>query len=112
MPPIRNSCVARGVLATGAAVVVFTVPDSTVLLLKNIQLYFTTGTGPTVAIYLAAPSGTPAVLVANTGGDAHGIASWSGWTAMNAGDYIYMVDTGGTLQYWIAGALLPFVPGF
>lgn len=37
---------------------------------------------------------------------------WSGWTVMNAGDQLHIYTADHPLDYWVAGATLPFIPGF
>lgn len=112
MAPIRNSCVARGVISTTGYFNVYTVPAGYVLLLKNVLLENDQATSATGWIRVS--STTPSVtLVVWSGSLVSGTCqNWSGWTALNAGDSVSIGASPAPLTYWVSGALLPFNPGY
>ena len=105
---VRNSCVARGQTVAGTGKVLYTVPNNFVLLLKDIRV----GNIGTVAgnLYLSlhAADGSVALDVYDTATVASGLYSWSGWIALNGGDFLYMLHTNAAAAYWLSGALLPY----
>lgn len=112
MPPIRNSCVARGSAPAGANTTVYTVPTSNVFLFKS-AVFFNPGAATAqVSIGLIPASGAGAVNLGANALASNGSLIIQTWVAMNAGDAIYIGCTGSATSYWLSGATLPFVPGF
>lgn len=112
MPPIRNTCVIRAITADLGAHPIYTVPNDNNFILKSIIVAQTVGSawGYQVGVGWA---GNPLQIVLATANPASGSSAiWSGWTVVNAGDDIWLQAFTQNVSYWIAGALLPYVPGF
>lgn len=112
MPPIRNSSVARGSVPSTAVTIIYTVPDSTVLLLKDVRIRAGAGTSATANIYANDPVNNVTVNIATLSWTQDTPAFWSGWLALNAGHTILLAPSVAGVNYWLSGALLPQVPGF
>lgn len=110
--PIRNSCVARGLVTAAGLTAIYTVPATTVLLLKDIRLVNNAAGATIIDLYLLASDGSAYLDVSTSDIAVNGYASWSGWIAMNAGDILRLNTTAAPCGYWVSGALLPYVPGF
>jgi hypothetical protein len=111
MAPIRNTCVARGVIAANEYLGVYSIPPGYVLLLKDIRLYCSDAAGSTanVNIYPSGGSGYLPLELVDVPGAAAAHA-WVGWIALNSGDAIAIQAGTAEVGYWISGALLPYAP--
>lgn len=91
---------------------VFTVPPNTVLLLKNIIIILSGGTGGPTTLYITSGAGGIAIGFSVQNATASQAAVWDGWIALNAGDTVAIANGTSAITYWISGALLPYVPGY
>ena len=105
---IRNSCVARGVLATTGNTYVYTVPTGKNLILKDVRLENWSGGTNTMTIYVIDQVSTAAILLLAATSPATDVTDWSGWIVLNPGDNIRIGNSGEPTHYWLSGALLPF----
>lgn len=105
---VRNSCVARGLVAKDLQSTVYTVPESSVLLLKDVFFNGTATSTGSVYIWILARGGADymQIYAHPWGADPH--AEWVGWIALNAGDYIQIQTQASDVRYWISGAVLPY----
>lgn len=109
--PIRNACVARGVLAPSTGVTAFTVPANTVLILKWVAAYNTGPAAASIGAFIQGGSPNAAIRIAGETVELDKTFVWAGWTCLNSGDRVTLGSGAATFNYWIAGALLPFIPG-
>jgi hypothetical protein len=109
MTGIRSACIGRGAAAAGASIKAYTVPPDHTLILKDVLMGGSSGISTTYTIYVVSADGSVYVNLANQPANTTGWARWEGWMALNAGDYISVQPTGGAIQYWISGAVLPEV---
>lgn len=112
MPPIRNYCVARGSISSSGFVSLYVVPDSNAFILKTVHLVNSPNAVNTLHLYLRDAAGSVLIEFFNESVQGSSFATWSGWTVLNAADQLYFNSSGAPTEYWVAGALLPFVPGF
>ena len=106
--PVRNSCVARGVINTSDSKTIYTVPASSVLLLKQFTLENDNSVAGQIIITVHAADGSAAVQVFNQTMNSGALATWAGWVALNAGDYITLACNTVSGHYWLSGATLPY----
>lgn len=111
MSAIRNSCVARGAATSGVGITAFTVPAGYVFLCKSVVYFFASAPATYAQFWLNAPGGLAMPFISNSALTVQAPVTWQNWLAMNAGDFISVICSGSTMDYWISGALLPFNPG-
>lgn len=110
-PAIRNLQVASGTFTTTTGRNVYQVPTGNVFLLKSVIMQNNTGAAgqPILVMSDASTSASLNIVTASIG--ANQCMVWSGWTAMNANNYLFIYPVVASLYYWIAGALLPYAAG-
>jgi hypothetical protein len=102
--PARNYRLAAGIVAASEYIGVYTVPSGYVCLLKS-MLCGNLGASPASGMFeLHTPGVQIDIAFNNLGYSEH--FEWSGWTALNAGDWLALYTNAGPLHYWLAGALL------
>ena len=102
----RNWCIARGSVAGGANVVVYTVPQGFSLILKDVNYYVYGSPAGEIDLYIV--TGTTGYLqylvvqpTPTTG--PHDVPVW---IVLNQGDALGVRSVGYSVNYWFSGALL------
>jgi hypothetical protein len=106
--PVRNACIAAGSVTAGSLPYVYTVPASSVLLLKAVILDNESGSSSATEVILNSSQFAIAVRLFSQSVAATSQYLWSGWVAMNAGDTIQVYSATEPLDYWLSGAVLPY----
>lgn len=107
MTAIRNFRLAAGSVASTSNTVVYTVPANNTVILKFAAIHNNSAASATESIYINEPVSGAAILLISQSVAAGASELWSGWTVLNAGDQIRVVNNGAA-YYWLAGAILPF----
>lgn len=102
----RSWCVARGTAPNATTVVVFTVPQGQVLLLKGVLAGGSAGVSTTLHVYAVSQSGATYVAVIEQTQATSGRFEWNGWAVLNPGDFVQVRADGSAVFYWMSGALL------
>jgi hypothetical protein len=93
--------------STAQTVTVFTCPGGSAAILKSIYGYYQITTGQTF-VKVVQSGGVGAVfLVMDAAATAITLMKWEGWIVLEPGDQVQVVNSGGTVQTWGSGALLP-----
>jgi hypothetical protein len=98
--------IAQNALTT-SAVLAYTVPAATRLMIKNINVCNTTAGALTFNIFLVPSGGSPATtnaLYYQNSLASYASTQWSGVTMLNAGDMIYVQASGTGITAIISGA--------
>lgn len=108
---VRNKRLAGGTSTTTGVLDVYTVPASTVALVKTIRVRNHSGSAKPWTVGCRAASNSPSTDLAASPAGANladlGSDGWTGWVALVAGDKIYVnLGSGGTFDYWVSGAEL------
>jgi hypothetical protein len=106
---VRNVAVAQGRLTISGYQLVFTVPAANHLILKVAHVFnAATATTITGHVRLQTAAGTSFAILDDFSLAPQAWTTWSGWTVLNPADGIYVQIDGQPVDYWLAGALLPF----
>lgn len=106
MTGVRNGVLGRGVTDTSLSFLVGTVPDGYTWLLKAVHVWNTTGAQVDYQIQMNSADNTIAARLQDAVLEPNTAATWSGWTALDPGDHLW-VYAGAGVFVWAAGAELP-----
>ena len=103
----RSVTLAVGTVSVARDSAVFTCPNGSHTIVKNIRLYNPSATATkSVAIYLARPSVANVTIITETL-TANLVYSADLWIILEPGDALVFVSSPFGATYWVSGALLP-----
>lgn len=109
--PVRNFCIARGVLAATGLKGVYTVPAATSLILKSVYVYLSTGGSANCSAYAYSRAGDALLVFAHLSVSGYLPSSWQSELVLNDGDVVALSPDVVGVTYWVSGALLPYASG-
>jgi hypothetical protein len=77
------------------------------VILKSIYGYHQATTGQTNILVYSAGPGPGVFLISDVAAAAVTMMKWEGWMVLEPGDMVHVTNSGGSIQTWGSGALLP-----
>jgi len=103
----RSTAILRYVASASTYTAVYTVPQGTVVLVKDSRVHVTTSVSLTWSIWASHPANGAVASIGKATTTADQDWVLSGWLVLEPGDEIFVSVTGGPVYFWMSGALLP-----
>jgi hypothetical protein len=103
----RSSRLWAAAETTATTKLVFTCPAGSAAILKSVYGYMSATPGQTIVQVYTAASTAAVYLILDAAAPAVALLRWDGWMVLEPGDYVSIYSSGGTVQTWGSGALLP-----